>query len=73
MNKKIACKHMFTGYYGSLSHYQMVPETGLEPARISPPPPQGGVSTNFTTPACRVGILELSFKLSRRPYINSAH
>ena len=31
--------------------FYMVPETGLEPARIAPPPPQGGVSTNFTTPA----------------------
>ena len=29
----------------------MVPETGLEPARIAPLPPQGSVSTNFTTPA----------------------
>lgn len=24
---------------------------GLEPARIAPPPPQGGVYTNFTTSA----------------------
>ena len=31
--------------------FLLVPETGLEPARIAPPPPQGGVSTNFTTPA----------------------
>lgn len=29
----------------------MVPETGLEPARVAPLPPQGNVSTNFTTPA----------------------
>ena len=26
--------------------------TGVEPARVSPPPPQDGVSTNFTTSAC---------------------
>jgi hypothetical protein len=25
----------------------MVPKAGLEPARVSPPPPQDGVSTKF--------------------------
>ncbi len=29
----------------------MVPTAGLEPARVSPPPPQDGVSTNSTTSA----------------------
>ncbi|KTD78165.1 hypothetical protein Lstg_1446 [Legionella steigerwaltii] len=29
----------------------MVPKAGLEPARLSPPPPQDGVSTNSTTSA----------------------
>ncbi len=29
----------------------MVPMAGVEPARVSPPPPQGGASTNFTTSA----------------------
>lgn len=30
----------------------MVPKVGLEPTRLAPPPPQDGVSTNFTTSAC---------------------
>ena len=30
----------------------MVPMTGVEPALPKKPPPQGGVSTNFTTSAC---------------------
>ena len=29
----------------------MVPMAGVEPARVTPPPPQDGVSTNFTTSA----------------------
>jgi hypothetical protein len=29
----------------------MVPKIGLEPIRLAPPPPQDGVSTNFTTSA----------------------
>lgn len=29
----------------------MVPKAGLEPARLAPPPPQDGVSTNSTTSA----------------------
>jgi hypothetical protein len=29
----------------------MVPKAGLEPARLTPPPPQDGVSTNSTTSA----------------------
>jgi hypothetical protein len=29
----------------------MVPKAGLEPAWLAPPPPQDGVSTNFTTSA----------------------
>ncbi len=31
--------------------YQLVPMAGLEPARPKSPPPQDGVSTNFTTSA----------------------
>ena len=30
---------------------KMVPKVGLEPTWLSPPPPQDGVSTNFTTSA----------------------
>ena len=29
----------------------MVPKAGLEPAQVSPPPPQDGVSTSSTTSA----------------------
>lgn len=29
----------------------MVPKAGFEPAQVSPPPPQDGVSTNSTTSA----------------------
>ncbi len=32
----------------------MVPKAGFEPARLSPLPPQGSVSTNFTTSATRI-------------------
>ena len=32
----------------------MVPKAGLEPARVAPPPPQDGVSTNSTTSALNV-------------------
>ena len=32
----------------------MVPKAGLEPAQLSPPPPQDGVSTNSTTSAIHV-------------------
>ena len=35
----------------------MVPKAGLEPARLSPLPPQDSVSTNSTTWAIFVGIL----------------
>ena len=30
---------------------ELVPMAGVEPAQLSPPPPQDGVSTNFTTSA----------------------
>ena len=30
---------------------EVVPMAGLEPARLAPPPPQDGVSTNSTTSA----------------------
>jgi hypothetical protein len=30
---------------------------GLEPAQISPPPPQGGVYTNFTTSAINIVLI----------------
>ncbi len=29
--------------------YKKVPTTGFEPARLMAPPPQDGMSTNFTT------------------------
>ena len=31
--------------------FSLVPMARLELARVSPPPPQGGASTNFTTSA----------------------
>ena len=38
--------------------FQMVPKAGFEPARVSPPPPQDGVSASSTTSArCRKNIL----------------
>ena len=40
----------------------MVPKAGLEPARLAPPPPQDGVSTNFTTSAFSL-LLNLHFQL----------
>ena len=36
---------------GKLKNWQVVPKAGLEPAWVSPPPPQDGVSTNSTTSA----------------------
>jgi hypothetical protein len=33
-----------------------VPTTGFEPAHLTAPPPQDGVSTNFTTWAFRMQI-----------------
>ncbi len=49
-----------TGFQRSnIRPFLMVPETGLEPARIAPLPPQGNVSTNFTTPALEHFILLL--------------
>ncbi len=39
-----------------------VPTTGFEPARLLAPPPQDGMSTNFTTCAdFFTNIMELSF------------
>src|SRR5687768_13088296 len=35
---------------------ERVPWRGLEPRRLSAPPPQDGVSTNFTTRASTAGI-----------------
>ena len=35
-----------------VKHADLVPKAGLEPARLAPPPPQDGVSTNSTTSAC---------------------
>ena len=32
-------------------HLHLVPMAGFEPARLASPPPQDGVSTNFTTSA----------------------
>ncbi len=34
-------------YLIDISKYCMVPKAGFEPARVSPPPPQDGVSTRF--------------------------
>ena len=34
-----------------LGKFLMVPKAGLEPAQVSPPPPQDGVSTSSTTSA----------------------
>jgi hypothetical protein len=38
-------------YYQEFPLIKMVPKVGLEPTRLAPPPPQDGVSTNFTTSA----------------------
>ena len=35
------------------SFISLVPSTGFEPARLATPPPQDGVSTNFTNWAIR--------------------
>jgi hypothetical protein len=40
----------------------VVPKAGLEPARIAPPPPQDGVSTNSTTSAFLINA-DLTFTL----------
>ena len=37
------------GLYWITLDYDMVPKAGLEPARLSPLPPQDSVSTNSTT------------------------
>lgn len=42
----------------------MVPKAGLEPARLTPPPPQDGVSTNSTTSAILIIRLCLPFKVN---------
>ena len=34
-----------------LATTNLVPTAGVEPAQPKPPPPQGGVSTSFTTSA----------------------
>ncbi len=43
----------------------MVPMAGLEPAQLAPPPPQDGVSTNFTTSACMFFSLALPAHLEQ--------
>src|SRR3972149_5514996 len=40
----------------------MVPMVGLEPTRLTPPPPQDGVSTNFTTSALRNILIHLLYQ-----------
>jgi hypothetical protein len=42
---------LLRAFLGLGSTLFMVPKAGLEPAQLAPPPPQGGVSTNFTTSA----------------------
>ena len=41
----------------------MVPKAGLEPARLSPLPPQDSVSTNSTTWAIIIVLVERGFSL----------
>jgi hypothetical protein len=47
------------------SNPQLVPMVGFEPTRLASPPPQDGVSTNFTTSA-NISILKkpISFQQS---------
>ena len=40
--------------YALLYSNFLVPKAGLEPAQLAPPPPQDGVSTNFTTSASKL-------------------
>lgn len=40
-----------------------VPTTGLEPAHLTAPPPQDGVSTNFTTWALILANIRVNFIL----------
>lgn len=47
----------------------MVPKAGLEPARLTPPPPQDGVSTNSTTSAILLLALTTLNALPRRYFI----
>jgi hypothetical protein len=54
-NKKPAQGGLFV--CESIANFNMVPKTGLEPARLAPLPPQGSVSTNFTTWAKTVLLL----------------
>lgn len=42
--------------YRTLPDFLLVPMAGVEPARPKSPPPQGGVSTNFTTSAYLIKV-----------------
>jgi hypothetical protein len=44
-------------YAGGCSSYPIMPWRGLEPRRLAAPPPQDGVSTNFTTRARDLAVL----------------
>ena len=48
--------------YRFVSHSVFVPTTGFEPAHLMAPPPQDGMSTNFTTWAfMAANIIEILF------------
>jgi hypothetical protein len=47
-HKKAPIKGL-SGLFQITLDFNLVPRAGLEPARLSPPPPQDGVSTNSTT------------------------
>jgi hypothetical protein len=54
------------GFFGALQislDYKVVPTAGLEPARVSPLPPQDSVSTSSTTSAFFAEILLPTFSL----------
>ena len=47
----------------------MVPKAGFEPARIAPPPPQDGASTNSATWAQNQKELLATYSLQLREYL----
>ena len=46
-----------------------VPTTGFEPARLLAPPPQDGMSTNFTTWAFRLQRYKKPINLSNKLFV----
>lgn len=49
--------------------FGLVPTTGFEPARLLAPPPQDGMSTNFTTWAFRLQRYKKPINLSNKLFV----